>query len=406
MAELPDLADPGFWSWPEPARLATFAELRRRDEPLFVPDTAGGGFHALVRHADVVAASRDATRFGNEPSVTTPEPPCWVRVVFGESMVNMDGPRHAALRRVVQRAFTSRRVRTLASDIQRTASDVVDEVVATRPTDFVPAVAAQLPTRVICDLMGIAPADRRLVLDLVTESTEFIGVAGRPRLRLPGQNLRALARLHLLVRRVGRQRRREPTADLVSALVTTDVAGERLTGRQLGAFFSLLIVAGIETTRNALAHGLVLLTEHPEQRELLTSDLDRYLPGAVEEIVRYASPIRQFRRHVRADSELTGHAFQPGDRVVLFYVSANRDERVFDRPDVFDITRDPNPHVGFGGAGAHYCLGANLARQEIAALFRELLVRAPHIRATGPPELIPSSFDNRVRRLPFTLGGS
>ena len=174
-----------------------------------------------------------------------------------------------------------------------------------------------------------------------------------------------------------------------------------LGARELGAFFSLLLVAGVETTRNTIAHGLVLLAGHPEQRALLLSDLDRYMPGFVEEVVRHSSPIIQFRRTVARDHDLNGYPLRAGDDVVLFYTSANRDEAVFARPDAFDITRSPNPHVGFGGGGPHFCLGASLARQELTVLFRELLTRLPEVRATGAPQLVPSSFDNRVGRLPF-----
>jgi cytochrome P450 len=397
-----DLADPAFWERPERDRRDVFARLRGLDRPVFVQPAGGRGYHALVRHADVVAASKNATLFSSEPAVTTPEPPGWVRTVFGDSMVNLDGTAHTALRTIVSKAFTPRRVATIVEDIGVAAREIVDEVIATRPPDFVPAVAAQLPVRVICDMMGIAPKDRPWVLAQVTESTEFIGVR-RSRLRLPGQNLRALAKLHLLVRAVGRERRREPTDDLVSALVTADVDGRRLSGRQLGSFFSLLLVAGIETTRNAIAHGLALLTEHPDQRALLLADLDARLPGAVDEIVRVASPIRQFRRRVTEDRVWRGYPLRAEDRVVLFYVSANADETVFADPETFDITRSPNPHVGFGGTGPHYCLGAHLARQEMAALYRELLIRLPDVRTVGEPEYAASSFDNRVRRMPFTF---
>lgn len=160
----------------------------------------------------------------------------------------------------------------------------------------------------------------------------------------------------------------------------------------------------METTRNALAHGLVLLTDHPGQRALLAEDFDRYADGAVEEIVRHSTPIIQFRRTVTAERALGGRVFRPGEKVVLLYASANRDERVFDQPDAFDITRAPNPHLGYGGGGPHHCLGAHLARQEMRALFSALLSRAPRVRATGAPRLVDSSFDNRVAALPFSLG--
>src|SRR5262249_45744882 len=162
--------------------------------------------------------------------------------------------------------------------------------------------------------------------------------------------------------------------------VNADVDGERLSLRELGAFFDLLLVAGNETARNALAHGLKLFTDHPEQRALLMADFDGRIGAAIEEIVRYVSPIIQFRRTLTCDDETNGQSYREGDKVVLFYLSANRDEDVFADPDVFDIRRDPNPHVGFGGPGPHLCLGANLARRELTAMFRELFTRVPGIR--------------------------
>jgi cytochrome P450 len=397
-----DLADPAFWQRPQAERLAAFARLRQLDAPQFFAERTGG-FYALVRHADVAEASRKPDVFISGPGVTMPRPPRWVRVLFGDSMVNLDDPRHASLRGIVSRAFTPRVVAKAVEDVQRVASAIVDDVVERRPADFVEAVAAQLPFQVICNMMGVPEAYRARILGHVEHATEGTEVRAARRIRLPGKSLRALARLHLMVARVGRERRRRPADDLISALVTANVDGKRLTARELGAFFSLLLVAGVETTRNTVAHGLVLLTDNPAQRELLCSDLDRYLPGFVEEVVRHSSPIIQFRRTVARDHELRGHPLRAGDDVVLFYTSANRDETVFAEPDTFDLTRTPNPHVGFGGGGPHFCLGASLARQELAVLFRELLTRLPDIRATAPPVLVPSSFDNRVGRLPFTF---
>jgi cytochrome P450 len=401
-----DLTDPGFWRLPQAERMAAFARLRTLPGPVFFEERAGGafgagrGFHALVRHADVVAASRAPEVFISGPGVTTPRPPRWVRFAFGESMVNLDDPRHARLRGVVSRAFTPRVVLKAAEDMRRTVMSIVDDVAARGSGDFVRLAAGVLPFAVICDMMGIPESLRGQILGHIDGATEGTGVAGR-RLRLPGSSLRALAGLHRVVGQVARQRRRVPADDLISALVTTNVDGRRLNSRELGAFFSLLLVAGVETTRNAIAHGLWLLTRHPDQRELLLADLDRRLPGFVEEVVRYSSPIVQFRRTVARDHVLNGYPLRAGDDVVLFYASANRDEAVFAEPDAFDITRAPNPHVGFGGGGPHFCLGTSLARQEMALLFRELLTRLPGIHAVGEPELVPSTFDNRVARLAF-----
>ena len=401
-----DLAAPSFWACPEAERSAAFARLRACGSPRFFRRPGRrGGFYALVRHDEVGAASKRPDLFSSEPSATTPPPPRWVRAVFGDSMVNMDGARHTDLRRIVQKAFTPRRVALIEDSISRICTEIVDDVLARRSGDFVSMVAAPLSTHVICDMLGIPPGRRGAVLAQVTGSTELIGVEGdqRPWLRLPGRNLAALARMHLLVRILGAQRRRRPTGDLISTLVTADVDGERLGGRQLGAFFSLLLVAGIETTRNAVAHGLRLLSEHPDQCALLVSDLDRHLDGAVEEILRCATPITQFRRHVTQDCEWRGSTFRTGDEVVLFYASANRDERVFPDAGTFDIRRAPNPHLAFGGTGPHYCLGAHLARTQLRMVLRELLTRAPGIRMVGEPVYVPSSFDNRIRRLVFTV---
>ncbi|MCX2968724.1 MULTISPECIES: cytochrome P450 [Streptomyces] len=396
-------ADPRFWHQPRARRHAAFAALRRLDAPARLTDPATGRpFYALVRHAHVVEASRTPRVFVSAPGATTPEPARWVRALFGDSMVNLDDPEHARLRRTVSRAFSPRVLADAERGIEAVCARVVDDMIARRPTDFVAAVASRVPFEVICDLMGIPGRHRPEIAARVDHAARNTGVA-RPRLRVPGQGLRALARMHRVVGGLARERRRHPTGDLVSALVHADLGGQALTARQLGAFFSLLLVAGVETTRNAIAHGLALLTDHPEQRALLTADFDRHAPGAVDEIVRHATPIIQFRRTVAAEYELGGRLLRPGDKVVLYYASANRDEAVFPDPDAFDLTRDPNPHLGYGGGGPHYCLGAHLAQREMTTLFRHLLTRTPDIRATAPPALVPSTFDHRVRALPFAF---
>ncbi|WP_280672601.1 MULTISPECIES: cytochrome P450 [unclassified Kitasatospora] len=406
-----DLADPAFWGLPAAEQAAAFAQLRRLGAPAYFVERpasrlrAGRGFHALVRHADVVAASRMPEVFRSAPGVTTPEPPRWVRALFGDSMVNLDDPQHARLRRIVSRAFTPRLIARVEEDIRAVAARIVDDVIERRPVDFVTAVAAELPFQVICTMMGIPEELRPPILAEVNHASEHTGVR-RPlhrRIRLPGRGLRALARMQGMVADLGRERRRRPTDDLISALVTADLEGRQLTYRQLGAFFSLLLVAGVETTRNALAHGLHLLTEHPEQRALLLADLDGRLEGAVDEIIRHSTPIIQFRRTLASDCTLGGAHFARGEKVVLFFGSANRDEEVFSDPEVFDITRSPNPHLGFGGGGPHFCLGARLARQEMTLLYRELFSRLPEVRSVGAPELVPSSFDHRVRSLRFAF---
>lgn len=408
--DLPDPGDPAFWALPRGQRLAAFARMRALDAPVLCGRGTGREFWALVRHADVAGASRRAGDFRSAPGVTTPEPAAWAKALFGNAMVNLDGAEHAALRRIVARSFTPRLLAAAEENVREVARRAVDGLAeagapggsAADGPDFVRAVASRVPFEVICDLMGIPAGMRASVAARVDQASENAGV--RRGLRIPGRGLRALAHLRLATARLARERRRRPAGDLVSALVAADVDGRGLTPRELGAFFSLLLVAGVETTRNAMAHGLALLTEHPEQRALLEADFDRYADGAMEEIVRHSTPIIQFRRTVAAECELGGHTFRPGEKTVLFYASANRDERVFDDPDAFDITRSPNPHLGYGGGGPHHCLGAHLARQEMKALFRELLSRPGGPWAAGPAELVDSSFDNRVRRMGVVRG--
>ncbi|MEU8270087.1 cytochrome P450 [Sphaerisporangium sp. NPDC049002] len=406
-----DLADLAFWRRSPQERDHDFARLRKLGHPVFFAERrvpllrSGKGFHALVRHADVVEASRNAKVFSSGPAVTNPEPPGWVKHVFGDSMVNLDDPRHARLRRIVSRAFSPKMLGKLDDDIVKAAGRIVDDVVKEGPRDFVAQVAARLPIHVICDMVGVPDDIRAKVHQHVDVSTAYTGVRmSLPRtVAMAGRNMAALLALQRLVIRLGREREKNPSDDLVSALVNANVDGERLTPAELGSFFTLLLVAGNETARNTMAHGLKLLTDNPAQRERLTGDFDGHIGGAIEETVRHVSPIMQFRRTVTEEYEIRGVRLAPGDKVVLFYGSANRDEDVFDDPDRYDITRSPNPHVGFGGPGPHFCLGANLARQEIKIMYRELFTRLPGIRTVGDPELLLSNFDNSVRAQAFTF---
>ena len=326
-------------------------------------------------------------------------------------MINMDDPRHARLRRIVSRAFTPRLIAKFEDDVRRAATAIVDDLLATGPCDFVPNVAARLPLKIICDMMGIPATSTTWSWPTATSSCP-----GRTRnsslrkdeavIRLLGAG-QALAELvtGLAAARTGACPfpGRAPAEDLVSALVTANIDGEQLTSAELASFFILLVVAGNETTRNALSHALMLFTEYPDQRALLLADLEGRIEGAVEEIVRYSSPVTFMRRTLTQDYAMNGQAYRKGDKVVLYYYSANRDEAVFADPERFDITRSPNPHVGFGGAGPHFCLGAHLARRELSVMLRELLTRVPDITA-GEPDRLLSSFINGIKRLPCQFG--
>jgi cytochrome P450 len=324
---------------------------------------------------------------------------------FG-SMINMDDPRHARLRRIVSRAFSPRLIAKFEDDVRRAAAAVVDDLLAAGPCDFVPNVAARLPLKIICDMMGI-PAGQ---YDMVLANSNIILSGADPEflsedldeavIRLLGAG-QALAEL---VTGLAAARTQQPGEDLVSALVTANIDGEQLTSAELASFFILLIVAGNETTRTALSHALMLFTEFPDQRALLLADLENRIEGAVEEIVRYSSPVTFMRRTLTQDYAMNGQSYRKDDKVVLYYYSANRDEAVFADPERFDITRSPNPQIGFGAPGPHFCLGAHLARRELTVMLRELLTRVPDITA-GEPDRLLSSFVNGIKRLPCQFGG-
>ncbi|GAA3955698.1 methyl-branched lipid omega-hydroxylase Cyp124 [Actinomadura viridis] len=419
-----DLSDLRFWARPLEQRAQAFAVLRAQPGPAFftlpkIPFLGQSpGSWALVRHADVAEASRLPQVFSSEPSATSPtDMPGWMNKYFN-SMIDMDDPRHAKIRRIVSRAFSPKMLAKAEDDIARRAGRIVDELIEAGPGDFVSQVAVRLPVEVICDMLGIPARDHRRVVELTNiivgySDPEYVGATldysdGTPRIgrlrttRMLGTVASAGWRLHRLAARLGRERRATPTGDLTSALVNANIDGERLSPREFATFFLLLVVAGNETTRNAIAHGLKLFTDHPEQRALLLEDFDGRIGGAVEEIVRFSSPVIFMRRNLTRDYEMNGHTFRKGDKVTLFYGSANRDETVFSDPDTFDITRSPNPHVGFGGPGPHFCLGANLARREIAVMFRELFTRVPDIAADEPDRLM-SGFINGYKRLPCTF---
>jgi cytochrome P450 len=402
-----DLSDTEFWGLPLTQRHAAFAELRRLPTPPFFtePETPfpnpGPGYYALVRHADVVEASRNPAVFSSGQGATSlVDLPAEFNEFFG-SMINMDDPRHTRLRRIVSRAFTPRMIKKFEDDVQRVAAQIVTDLRTTGPCDFVEHVAARLPLTIICQMMGV-PDSR---YDMVLRDTNIILSGADPDFLSEDpdeavlQLLTAGQELADLVTELGHTRLDKPADDLITALVTANIDGEQLTSAELASFFILLVVAGNETTRTAISHALLLLTDHPEQRTLLLADFEARIPGAVEEIVRVASPVMFMRRTLTQDYTMNGQDYRAGDKVGLFYWSANRDDAVFADPARFDITRSPNPHVGFGAAGPHFCLGAHLARREITVALRELLGRVPDIHAAGPPGRLLSSFINGIKHL-------
>ncbi len=407
----PNLSDvEKFWTAPIAERAAAFAALREREpvpffaEPEFVYLPQGPGYWALTRLDDLVEASRNPKVFTSGPGATSiaDMPPEFLE--FYGSMINTDDPRHARLRRIVSRGFTPKRLAALTGEVQATATRIVDDLLEAGGGDAVSSISARLPLKIVCDMMGVPESE----YDFVLRTSNVILGASDPEFVPDADNilvalLQAGNSLAELMRDLGRHRIEHPTDDVTSALVNAEIDGEKLTPDELASFFILLVVAGNETTRNAISWGLKLLTDHPEQRRAWLDDLDGVTPTAVEEIVRWASPVIYMRRTLAADAVLGGQPMTAGDKVLLFYWAANRDPAHFTDPDAFDVRRSPNPHVGFGGAGPHFCLGAHLARREMAVMFRELLTRVPEIRATAEPRRLQSMFINGIKEMPVEL---
>ena len=408
-----DLSDLEFWQRPIAEREGAFATLRAERPVSFQkePDLeffpAGPGYWSLTRHADILEASRTPEVFCSGKGVNIGDMPEPFLEFFG-SMINMDDPRHARLRRIVSRGFTPQRLAAVEDEVRTTAARIVDDVSERGQCDFVTDIAAALPLHIICKMMGIPQSQYGFVFD----RTNIILGAGDPEyVADPMQIIPALlqsgAELSQLMAELAEQRRDTPTDDLTSVLINASVDGEQLTVQELSSFFVLLVVAGNETTRNAIAHGMKALCDYPEQRAIWAADFEGVAPTAIEEIVRWATPVIHFRRTATRDTEIGGQQIRAGDKVVLWYNSGNRDEQVFADPFAFDVRRAPNEHVGFGGPGPHYCLGAHLARREMTVMFRELFRRLPDLHVSGEAELLASFFINGIKHLPceFTPGG-
>jgi cytochrome P450 len=408
-----DLSDLDWWSRPLAERAEAFALLRaeRPIAPMVLPGLPHMGlpestYYAVSKHADIVEASRRPELFCSGKGTNIGDLPQDFLEFFG-SMINLDDPRHARMRRIVSRGFTPRQLELMRADVEGVAAEIVDEIADRGEADFVTEVAARLPLRIILDMMGIPRSQEQFVFDRTNVilgflDEEYVDDLDDP-MAVTTQLLTAGAELAQLVSELGEARIKDPGNDLVSALVTSEVDGEHLSPQELASFFILLVVAGNETTRNAIAHGLWAMSENPEQKERWLDDVDGLMPTAVEEIVRWASPVIHFRRTVTQDGVRLGdhdHTFSEGDKVVLFYWSGNRDEAVFGDPHTFDLGRTPNEHIGFGGPGPHFCLGAHLARREISVMFRELLSRLPDIHAVGEPARLRSNFINGIKHLP------
>ena len=403
-----DLGNFDFWVKPIEEREGAFLTLRRErpisfheepEPPPEIPIPRGSGFWALVKHADIQHVSRHPELFcsGKGSNIGDLPPPF---LEFFGSMINMDDPKHSRLRRIVSRGFTPRMIARAEQSVERCAAQIVERIRERGECDFVADIANILPLVIICDMMGIPESQREMV---IAKSNTILGAGDPEIISDPKQVIPAMlgagADLSNLARDLGKLRREKPTEDLVSALVNAEVDGERLDDQEVGAFFVLLAVAGNETTRNAMSHGMHALCEFPDQRAIWRADFEGVAESAVEEIIRWSTPVMHFRRTVMRDTELRGQKLREGEKVVMWYTSGNRDEEVFKDPYRFDVLRPANDHVAFGGPGPHYCLGAHLARREVTVMFRELFEKLPDIEVVGWPHRLVSNFINGIKRM-------
>ena len=392
--------DPAYWSHGSDTRADMFRLLRDEAPVLFMEEPEiegfpkGPGFWSVTRYEDVMAVSRHPEVFCSGQGTNIIDLPVEVAEFMG-SMINMDAPRHTRLRMIVNRSFTPRMVARIDDDVRVKARNIVARVADRGACDLVPEIAAPLPLEIICEMMGIPPESWPRILELTN-----VILGDQETVPDMATLMGAVMEMAQMAREVGEDRLANPQDDLVSAMMHAEVDGEHLQPMEMASFFILLAAAGNETTRNAISHGVRLLSLHEDQRAAWQADVDGVAPTAVEEIVRWATPVIHFRRTATEDTEIGGQAIAKGDKVVMWYESANRDERAFDDPFRFDVTRTPNEHVGFGAGGPHFCLGANLARREIRVMFEELFRWLPDIRTTDEPDFLQSAFIHGIKRLP------
>jgi cytochrome P450 len=399
-----NISDPEFWSRPFEVRERTFAQLRAQDglswhQPLeSIFGLVEPGFWALTRRSDVVYVSQHPDLFTSAQGVALNPLPIEIQRI-STFFLTMDPPEHTVYRRLISSAFTPKQLRRIEDQIRRNAVHIVDDLVGAGEIDFVKACSARLPMLTIAEMLGVAEDKRERVAQageaiFSSSDDEYATVQDRAEFAMRETQLLVETAIEL-----AQLRRRRPSEDLMTNIVNAEVDGTRLTDEQIGAFMILLTSAGNDTTKQTTTHAMKALVEHPEQRAWLMEDFDSRIGPAIEEFVRWTSPVIQFARFATQDTEIAGQRIAAGEKVGLFYCSANRDESVFDDPHRFDVARSPNPHIAFGGLGPHYCLGNQLAKVELRHLFRELLTRLRRVEF-GEPAYLQSSFVHGIKRLP------
>ena len=393
MAPVIDLLSPARFRGSQPheqfAWLRSHAPVHRHAEP------GGPGFWAVTRYDDVKAVGRDPERFSSRPTIMLEDPEPGSPVGDHQMMLMSDPPVHTKMRRLLSREFTPRAAEALRSRMAELAATIVDGVAERDGCDLVTDVAGDMPSFVIAELLGIPPEDGRRLY----HCTEALHSVRDPANR--AQRAAAFKEMFDYSQQVWHEKSAAPGDDLSSLLISGSIDGIPQDNIDFFLWFLLLVDAGGDTTRNLVGGGMLALFEHPEQLAWLRQDLDRRLPGAVEELLRWVSPVIYMRRTVTTDTELAGTALRTGDKVVVYYGSANRDPDVFEDAATLRLDRTPNPHVAFGGGGPHFCVGAHIARVEIHAILRELLTRLVDVQPAGPTEWLPSTFISGPKHLPI-----
>jgi cytochrome P450 len=402
-----DLANDGFYGLSFDDRDEAYRVLRRerpvahfaeRAEP---PFEAGPGFWALTRHADVVEASRSADVYSSAEGTLIRDRPSIDIATVLHSMFDMDDPGHAKRRKLVADFFTARAVSGFAATVERLVDEILDDVVERGECDLANDVAKRLPVAVTCDLMGVPPLDRAWI----QQRTTVVSAYGDPSV-LPGQSLPVMQALNNANElgqygvELAKHRRKAPTDDMMSRLAHAQIDGRRLTDDELAQWFLLFQSAGSETTGHAITKGVAAFDAFPEQRAAWMADFDGLAPTAIEEILRWSSPVIQFRRTLTRDIVLHDQELHAGDKIVLVYSAANRDEDAFEHPYRFDIRRKKNHHVAFGGAGPHNCLGAPIARRELRVMMRAIFERLPDLELAAEPTVLRSTIVSGIREMP------